>query len=151
LLQKGEWINGTNMAFKKNALLEVGGFDTSIGMSGTKMSYGEETHLILKMLGHGMRIYYCAEMCVEHAILPYKLKLHWLLRSNFSNGYDGVVTFGYKGNARAFLPSLMRSLMNALTMLVFCKERHLKTRIYRSMGPLFWNFGFFARLIGWKR
>lgn len=151
LLQKGEWINGTNMAFRKNALLEVGGFDTSIGMSGDKVSYGEETHLILKMLGHGMQIYYCAEMCVDHAILPYKLKLRWLLRSNFSNGYDGVVTFGYKGNARAFLPSLIRSFKHALTLLIFCKERHLKTRIYRSMGQLFWNFGFFARLIGWKR
>lgn len=148
LLQKGEWISGTNMVFRKSALIDVGGFDTSIGMSGDKVSYGEETNLTLKMLKRGMQIYYCAEMCVDHAILPYKLKLRWLLRSNFANGYDGVSTFNYTGKAIAFLPRLIRSAGRSLILFLRSEERYLKTRIYRSMAPLCWDAGFFVKLMG---
>jgi len=149
LLQEGEWISGTNMVFKRSALSEIGGFDTSIGMTGAKVSYGEETQLTMRMLERGMRIYYCAEMCVGHAILPYKLKLRWLLHSNFANGYDGVTTFNYKGSARAYLPSLVRRAGRALILFLFSKERYLKTRIYRSVAPLCWDVGFFVKLMGW--
>src|SRR5439155_8972901 len=125
-LQSGEWINGMNMAFKKCALTEVGGFDTSIGMNGNKVAYGEETHLTRRMLDRSMQIYYCAEMRVDHAILPHKLKLRWLLHSNFANGYDGVTTFNYKGSAVTYLPRLVLSAGRALTLFLFSKERYLK-------------------------
>jgi glycosyltransferase involved in cell wall biosynthesis len=148
LLQKGESISGTNMAFKRSALIEVDGFDTALGMTGEKVSYGEEAHLTRKMLERGMKIFYCAEMCVDHAILPYKLKLRWLLRSNFANGYDCVTAFNYAGNARSFLPSLFRSAKYALHLLLYSKERHLKARLYRSSGQLMWHLGFFVKLIG---
>lgn len=148
LLQKGEWISGLNMAFKKSALIEAGGFDISIGMSGEKVSYGEETQLTLRMLERGMQIYYCAEMRVEHAILPHKLKLCWLLHSKFANGYDGVTTFSYKGNAITFLPRLVRCVGLTLILFLRSKERYLKTRIFRSMAPLCWNVGFFVKLLG---
>lgn len=148
LLQKGEWISGTNMVFKKSALLEVGGFDTTMGMAGEKVSYGEETHLTLKMLASGMQIYYCAEMCVDHAILLYKLKLSWLLKSNFANGYDGVSTFSYTGKAITFLPRLVRSLGRAVVSFLSNKERYLKARIYRAFAPFCWELGFFVKLIG---
>lgn len=149
LLQQDEWINGTNMVFKKSALIEVGGFDTSIGMKGEKISYGEETHLTRKMLERGMQIYYCAEMCVDHAILPYKLKLNWLLRSNFANGYDHVTTFKYTGNAIAFLPRLVRSARGSVILFLRSKEKHFKTRIYRALATLCWELGLFVRLLGW--
>lgn len=148
MLQKDEWISGLNMAFMKSALIEVGGFDTSIGMTGEKVSYGEETQLILRMLRRGMKVYYCAEMQVEHAILPHKLKLRWLLRSRFANGYDGVSTFNYLGTATSYLPKLADSLMRALMLFVRSKERYLKTRIYRSMARLCWDLGFFVKLMG---
>jgi glycosyltransferase involved in cell wall biosynthesis len=148
VLQKGEWISGLNMAFKKSALIEIGGFDTSIGMTGEKVSYGEETQLTLRMLGRGMEVYYCPKMQVEHAILPHKLKLRWLLHSNYANGYDGVSTFNYSGSAMNYLPKLSRSFVRTLTLFVSSKEKYIKTRIYRSMASLFWDLGFFVRLMG---
>ncbi len=148
LLRKGEWISGLNMAFKKSALIGVGGFDTSIGMTGEKVSYGEETQLVLIMLRCAMQIYYCAEMCVDHAILPHKLKLRWLLRSNFANGYDAVSTFSYSGSAVRYLPKVAHSLRRSLILFLRSKERYLKTRLYRSMAPLCWDLGFFVKLMG---
>ena len=150
LLKNNEWISGTNMVFKKSALVNAGGFDTEIGMNGRKVSYGEETNLILRMLGSGLRIYYCAEMHVEHAILPYKLTLRWLLKSNFANGYDGVSTFKYHGSAIHYLPIVTRSIGKAIGLFVRSKEKYLKTRIYRSMAKLAWDLGFFTRLLGVK-
>jgi glucosyl-dolichyl phosphate glucuronosyltransferase len=147
-MRDGEWINGMNMAFKKQALVEVGGFDTSIGMTGNKVSYGEETNLMLRMLERGMQIYYCAEMHVHHAVLPHKLSLLWLLKSSFANGYDGVKTFGHKGNAISYLPGLVRLAMVSFRQFIACDEHYLKTRIYRSIAPLLWHIGFFVKLLG---
>lgn len=148
LLQKGESISGTNMAFRKSALIEVGGFDAALGMTGDKVSYGEEAQLTRKMLERGMEIFYCTEMCVDHAILPYKLSLRWLLRSSFANGYDCVAAFNYPGSARTFLPSLVRSAKYALHSFLFSREKHLKARLYRSGGQLMWHLGFFVKLTG---
>ena len=148
LLQSGEWLSGTNMAFTKSALVEIGGFDISIGMSGVKISYGEETKLVTRMRERGMQVYYCPEMGVDHAILPYKLKLAWLLRSNLASGYAGVATFNYKGGSRAYLPRLLWSIVRACWLFLVSNERYLKTRIYRSMARLCWDVGFFSKLVG---
>jgi GT2 family glycosyltransferase len=148
LLQDGEWLSGTNMVFTKSALVEIGGFDTSIGMTGAKISYGEETNLVNRMREYGMQVYYCPEMSVDHAILPYKLKLSWLLHSNFSNGYAGVTTFNYKGGAGSYIPRLLRSMARACSLFLSSREQYLKTRIYRSMAGLCWDVGFFVKLVG---
>ena len=147
-LEKDEWIGGTNMAFKRNALFEIGGFDTSLGMVGEKSSYGEETELTQRMWQQGMQMYYCAEMCVDHAILPHKLKLRWQLYSNFASGYDGVKSLNYKGNAISFLLQLIHSVRQAFTLFFSSKEKYFKTRIYRSAAQLFWHVGFFVKLLG---
>jgi glycosyltransferase involved in cell wall biosynthesis len=146
-MRKGEWINGTNMAFKKQALIDVGGFDSGIGMTGNKISYGEETNLMLRMLALKMQLYYCAEMRVDHAVLPHKLKLRWLLHSCYANGYDGVKTLGYKGGAIGYLPVLVKQAGSVLIRFLFCNERYIKTRIYRSLKPMFWHAGFFVKLM----
>ncbi len=148
LLQSGEWLSGTNMIFTKDALVEIGGFDTSIGMSGTKISYGEETNLVMKLRERGKLVYYCPEMRVDHAILPYKLRLSWLLRSNFSSGYAGVTTFNHTGGAGSYIPRLLWSMVRACGLFVSSNERYLKTRIYRSFSRLCWDVGFFAKLVG---
>jgi len=147
-LRKNEWLNGTNMAFKKSALVDIGGFDNSIGMTGDKISYGEETQLVFRMFERGMQIYYSAEMCVTHSILPKRLILSCLLFSYFANGYDCVKVFSYKGNAISFLPSLIKGVGRALVIFLRCKEQYFKTRIYRSLAPLCSQIGFFVKLLG---
>lgn len=147
-MKAGEWINGTNMAFRRQALLELGGFDTSLGMNGNKVAYGEETRLMREMLNRGMHVYYCAEMRVDHAILPHKLKLSWLFKSSYASGYDGVKTHGYSRGATGYLPVLAKQMVLSFFSLFFCKDRYLKTRLYRSLSPLLYHTGFLVRLMG---
>ena len=146
-IRDGEWINGTNMVFRKTALEQVGGFDTGLGMVGDKVSYGEETNLVLRMKALGMLVYYCADMVVDHAVLPYKISLWWLLKSRFANGYDGVKTFGRRFNVITFLPYLMRQLAIAVACLAVSREPYFKARIYQSFSRLFWHLGYFVRLM----
>lgn len=147
-LGENEYVNGLNMAFTKEALTALGGFDTAIGMTGSKVSYGEETNLTLRMRECGRSVYYCHDMVVDHAILPYKQHLGWLLKSSFANGYDGVATFNYRAKARAYFRVVIRQTLIAGRQFLFSKEKYIRTRLYRSLGPLLWHIGFFVRLIG---
>lgn len=146
-IRDGEWISGTNMVFRKTALEEMGGFNTEIGMTGDKVSYGEETNLVIRMRERGMQIYYCADMVVDHAVLPHKISLWWLLKSRFANGYDGINTFGRRFNVITYLPYLMRQLVIAMISLVCSREPYFKARIYQSFRRLFWDLGYFVRLM----
>ena len=146
-IRDDEWISGTNMIFRKQALEEIGGFDTGLGMAGNKISYGEETNLVRRMRAKGMQINYCPTIVVDHVIMPYKLSLRWLLKSNYSSGKDGVKTFEYKGNAITYLPALIRGLLLALVRFFTCNEKYFKTRIYRSASQLYWQLGFFVKLL----
>ena len=146
-IKDNEWISGTNMTFRKQALEEIDGFDTSLGMTGNKISYGEETNLVRKMKAKGLQIFYCPDIVVDHAILPYKLSLWWLLKSNYSNGKYGMKTLGYKGNAKSYFPELIRGIRHAVKLLLTSDEKYLKTRIYRSTSQLFWQLGFFVTLL----
>lgn len=148
VLKDGEWLSGTNMIFRKSCLGKIGGFDTGIGMRGDRVSYGEETNLLLRMKQQGSVIYYDPSIVVQHAILPFKLSLGWLLKASFANGYDGVKTFEYKGGAFTYFPLLTKGFASALVRFIFCKERYIKARIYRSLAPWLWQVGFFKRLAG---
>ena len=48
-LSAGESFSGSNMMFTKNILQQLGGFDVSVGMRGTRVSMGEETVLFNKI------------------------------------------------------------------------------------------------------
>lgn len=148
LTSQNEWINGTNMIFRKQALIDVGGFDTSIGMSGTTVSYGEETNLQLRLRARNLSIYYCDAILVEHAILPHKFSLRWLLKSSFANGYDAKQTFCHNYGVMRYLLTVMKAAANSLFILITSREPYLKTRLYRSGAPVCWHLGNLKRLVG---
>ncbi|OGB33307.1 MAG: hypothetical protein A3F78_16565 [Burkholderiales bacterium RIFCSPLOWO2_12_FULL_61_40] len=145
-LGEGEWINGTNMIYRRDVLSMMGAFDTSIGMRGEELSYGEETHLLRRMKSAGHLIYYHPDIVVEHAILPHKLSLGWLLQSCYANGYDGVQTLGYQGRWMLYLSKMPLHMGLALFRFIFTCEPFMRARIYRALGPLLWRLGFLARL-----
>ncbi len=150
-IEEGESINGMNMAFRKQALLNAGGFDPELGMAGYTVSYGEETNLVARMLARGMHVYYCASMVVDHAILPHKLKLRWLLKSSFAAGYDGVRTFNYQQGPLTYLPKVLRQALAVPVRFLRCEENHPKARAYHALWPLFQRLGFFVNLAGLQK
>lgn len=76
-LKKGEFLNGTNMIYKKSILNELGWFSSMFGMSGNKIAYGEETDLQIRAFNkfNDLNVYYDTELFVYHLVADAKLSL----------------------------------------------------------------------------
>lgn len=75
----GRWLlkpglSGGNMAVRRDTLEKAGLFDPDLGMSGSKISYGEETELQIRILENkpDHSIYYSPELALVHYIRPEK-------------------------------------------------------------------------------
>ncbi len=141
-----EWINGTNMVFRRQLLFDLGGFDTRIGMSGSVISYGEETNLLLKIKKRELPIYYVPDIVVEHLIAEYKMNLRWMLKSYYTNGFSGLKVFGYR--ARPFRQGFITFVLflKGLRKFLFMREEHLQTRIFESFSACIWSAGLTVRM-----
>ena len=148
VLERSEYLNGTNMIFQKALLEKLGGFEESLGMRGSALSYGEETELMMRMHMQGLEIHYCPDIVVEHAILGYKMRLRWLLASSYRNGRSGLHGHDVDGQVTwlSYLPRLIRGFYGALVALVRTRDRHAKSRAYRALWPLMWQIGYFVSL-----
>ncbi len=71
---------GANMAFRTDALCEIGGFDTSLGRNGGNLMGGEEKDLFARMKKSGGKIYYVPGAEVLHIIPESKLSPQYFLR-----------------------------------------------------------------------
>jgi GT2 family glycosyltransferase len=148
-LTTSEFLNGTNMVFRRNIFESIGGFDNTLGMRGGELGYGEETDLMMRMHARGMKIHYVPSIIVEHAILEYKMSLRWLLKSAYRNGRSGPRFHDERrGDTRVrHFFRVVRGAFNALYVLASAKERHAKTAIYRALAPLMWQIGYLVALL----
>jgi len=89
-LMAGEYISGSNIIVRKKLLKLFGGFDPKIGMCGNKLSYGEETNLIIKAREkiENLKIYYVPEILIYHLVPIEKMNLKYFIKSNFKTGMN---------------------------------------------------------------
>lgn len=81
LLGANEWIVGTNMAFRTEALRQIGGFDPLLGRTGQVLLLSnDETDVIARLTGGGAQALYVPQMSVTHDILPDRLTQEWFRR-----------------------------------------------------------------------
>lgn len=87
-LTQGEYLSGGNIFFRRELLESMGGFDSSLGMSGDTIAAGEETSLLNKILKTNQNhlIYYDPQLFVYHLVHAEKMKLKWLARNYFYRG-----------------------------------------------------------------
>ena len=86
--ERWEFLCGTNMVYRCDLMQKIGGFDVNLGMSGSKIGYGEETALQrhLKQVYPETRIYYDPALYVYHLVRPEVTKLHRIARQRFAGG-----------------------------------------------------------------
>jgi GT2 family glycosyltransferase len=63
-----EYPVGANIAFKKEALSDFGGFNTDLGRIGDLLLSGEETEIIYRLMSAGHSNWYCPGAKVHHLI-----------------------------------------------------------------------------------
>jgi glycosyltransferase involved in cell wall biosynthesis len=95
---------GANMAFRRELLERVGGFDPHLGGRGKKLFRGEETDMIGRALGLGLRIAYDAGLTVFHRIGSDRMRKAYFCRLEFDSA---------QGEIRARPPATRRSFLGA--------------------------------------
>lgn len=82
--------NGSNISFRRDVFLDLGGFDTTIGgRRGEKNLQGGETELCARMeKQYGEGVWYTPEATVAHKVFEYRTDPVWLLDRAFWQGYS---------------------------------------------------------------
>lgn len=145
-IDKTEWINGTNMVFKKPLLIELGGFHTGVGMSGNTISYGEETNLLIKVKDRNLPVYYVPGIVVEHLVADYKMSLGWMIKSFYMSGFSALETFNLKRRPGRRILVTAYLFFKGLILFVFSRERYIKTRVLDSFSAFFNGLGLTVRM-----
>ncbi|MEE9371434.1 MAG: glycosyltransferase family 2 protein [Saprospiraceae bacterium] len=108
LLEEYNW--GGNITFKKEALLNVGGFDEKIGMKGKRIGYSAENRVQIKLREKGFRIGYNPNLKVAHLVASHKMKLWWHIRAAYAEGRDAKTVFPEQYTYKAHTKDALRIL-----------------------------------------
>jgi glycosyltransferase involved in cell wall biosynthesis len=81
---------GSNISFRRDVFLELGGFDTDIGgRKGDKNLQGGETELCARLaIEYGEQVWYNPGAEVAHKVFEYRTDPKWLLNRSFWQGYS---------------------------------------------------------------
>jgi len=87
-LRPDEYLDGGNIFFRRSLLSRMGGFDETLGMSGRKIGYGEETDLVLRIRRDepGRIVYFDPRLDVKHLVAPHRMKMGRAFRESFAAG-----------------------------------------------------------------
>lgn len=83
-------LDGGLFCIRKDVLQAAGGFPLNLGMSGNKISYGEETALQEKLLQLKYSLGFDPELKMEHLVGKHKLNIWWHFKSEYARGRDSM-------------------------------------------------------------
>jgi glycosyltransferase involved in cell wall biosynthesis len=75
-----------NSGFRKTAVMQIGGFDSSLGRRGHVNSGGEDTDLYRRLIAAGMRVRWVEEAVIYHRIEAPKLHKSYFLDLHYRQG-----------------------------------------------------------------
>jgi len=79
----------SNLSFRRETFLELGGFEEDMGKRGENNLQGGETQLCARLAEQtGEGVLYIPEAVVEHKIFDYRTEREWLLKRAFWQGYS---------------------------------------------------------------
>ena len=94
-LTHDEFLAGANIAFRRDLLLELGGFDVRLGRKGATLISGEEAELVKKAAARDLPVYYEPGAAVRHFIPEERRRRRWLFKRVYWDGASQpVLDFG---------------------------------------------------------
>jgi GT2 family glycosyltransferase len=80
MLTENEWLAGTNVAFRRDALLKAGGFDENLGRRSTLLLSNEDLAVAGRLAELGYSSFYEPSASVHHKIHAERVNRAWLRR-----------------------------------------------------------------------
>ena len=86
------FLVGTNIAYDRRLILDIGGFDESLGRLGKALLSGEEVEIVDRIRAAGRLIYYTPRAVVSHLVSGTRLTKAWHFeRAKWQGISDGLV------------------------------------------------------------
>lgn len=79
-------VSGANMSFRRQALVDIGGFPTSLGRVGSSLLSNEETYVVTRLREEGGAVGYEPLARAAHVVQPERLRLRWILARTLAQG-----------------------------------------------------------------
>ena len=120
-LSPGEYVRGGNIFIQRRLLELMEGFEVTLGMSGNKLSYGEESNFQRRMRATmpDELIYYDPKLYTHHLVRPEKMTWRYIISSRFSSGRHIYTVFWDNTPQPHLLPHLQLLALAVLTILRF--------------------------------
>lgn len=145
-LAEGQWLCGTCMIFQRSLLEEINGFDETIGPGSNGFGYAEDSNITKRILDSGIPVFRSPSLKVEHALLPAKYSLRWLLGSSFRCGRDQVAALDRRDGKGRCLLVLAKALLQGITF-ISASEQQFKGRLYSGFKGAAFQAGVFCGMI----
>lgn len=88
--EAGEEVRNTyesNISFRREVFLELGGFDTAFGPTATTYTHSEGAEIGIRLQqAYDTGVIYNPDAVVEHKIFPYRTTLRWLFEKSLQQG-----------------------------------------------------------------
>lgn len=115
---------GSNISYRRDAFLSVGGYDENTGRKGDKHIQAHEAPVCIRLRErYGRGMIYAEDAVVNHKLFDYRGDFRWLVARSFWQGYSkrimNVILPESNGDERAYLKRLLfRSVPGRLLALV---------------------------------
>ena len=86
VLKDNQYAVGANMAFPKEIIAQIGGFETRLGRKGKVMLSNEEIYVRDQLNCLGFAIYYHPQASVKHLVATSRLKKKWFINRAYWQG-----------------------------------------------------------------
>jgi glucosyl-dolichyl phosphate glucuronosyltransferase len=126
-----EWPFGANMAFRRAALEQAGGFSEALGRTGTCLLSGEDSDMVARVLKARWRIWLEPGCVVLHAVHPERLRSRFYWRRLWWAGISRARQPAAATTLRLIVAVPIRTLLWALT-----RDRIYMYRLAESAGYL---------------
>jgi glucosyl-dolichyl phosphate glucuronosyltransferase len=124
---------GTNVAYRREALVAAGGFRTDLGRRGQLLISNEEIELHDRLLAAGQRLVYCPDIRVQHRVAKHRLTQQWMRKRIFWQGISDLMSTS-DAAPTALMPrrwGLSRETNNPRR---FNRQCHRIVRVIRKLG-----------------
>ncbi len=137
-LPDGVEVYGANMAFRTEALVEIGGFPEELGRVGNRLLSGEEVEVVERLRGRGLRVFYDGRVTVRHRIQRERLRPDWLLSRLHWQGATDALRDRRQGQAHRAPRAAAKLLLQAPLL---CWPQHSPSLLRARCGAAY-NLGY---------
>ena len=123
-------VNGANYAIRRRVLLDIGGFSERLGRVGSSLISGDDSQVTQSVLDAGFGAGFDPAFKVYHKISRERLKVSWILRRTFWEGFSEIRIFRSRDLP---LPPRLRpiKLIASLPILSFLSILHFQNHDYK--------------------